>query len=47
MLKKYNVTVQRSLINNVNEKQMLCNKTDTNSMFKCNVLLIIVAIAVL
>lgn len=34
MLKKYNVTVQRSLIYSVNQKQILCNSSDDNRMFK-------------
>lgn len=35
MLKKYNVTVQRIHIYNVNQSQISCNTTAVNRMFMC------------
>lgn len=34
MLKKYNVTVQRAFVYNLNKKQMVCNTTIFNRTFK-------------
>lgn len=35
MLNKYNVTVQRALVYNVNQKRTVCNTTVVNRTFKC------------